>query len=176
MKVKEIESYVRQYAPVSLVLKIKKDSDVLDRIGFDALLDGDMLARSTTLGQLNLFMENWLPDAKPRWVRDGRVLSDSLSMSDLCSDKDLHPNRTGEYFDHQVELLRSKVTSAITFNDIDSIYEFTIKLCKQFRDHQDAISVVETLQQDGFFDRFFTEAQRESVRRLCQAKESMEKE
>ena len=176
MKAKEIESYVRQYAPVSLVLEIKKGSDVINPQGFDALLDGDRLALSTTLGQLNLFMENWLPDAKPRWVRDGRVLSDSLSMSDISSDKDLHPNRTGESFDHQIELLRSKVNSATTFNDIDSIYRIAIKLCKKCRDHQDRMAIFETLQHDRFFDRFFTEAQRESVRRLCQAKESMEKE
>jgi hypothetical protein len=176
MKAKEIENYVRQYAPVSLVLEINKGSDVLNPVGFDALLDGDSLALSTTLGQISRFIESESPNAKPKWIRDGRVLSDSLNMADLISDKDLHPNRTGGSFDHQIELLCSKVTSATTFNDIDSIYKLTIKLCKQFRGHQDVMSVVDILQQDGFFDGSFTETQRESVKRLCQGMESREKE
>lgn len=171
MKAKEIESYVRQYAPVSLVLEINIGSDVLNSSEFDALLDGDSLALSTTLGQINLIIESEAPNAKPKWVRDGRVLSDSLSMADLSGDKDLHPNRTGESFDHQIELLRSKVNSATTFNDIDSIYKIAIKLFKQFRNHHDVMSVVDSLQQDGFFDRSFTEAQRESVRRIWQGKD-----
>ena len=167
MKVKEIESYVRQYAPVSLVLKIKKDSDVLDRIGFDVLLDGDNLALSTTLAEINRFLEGELPQAEPKWIRDGKVLSDSLSMADLHRNKDLHPNRTGELFHHQIELLRSKVDSATTFNDIDSIYEIAKRLCRQYRDHRDVMVVLETLQQDGFFDRSFTEAQRRRLSALC---------
>lgn len=173
MKAKEIENYVRQYAPVSLVLEINKGSDVLNPVGFDALLDGDSLALSTTLGQISRFIESESPNAKPKWIRDGRVLSDSLSMADLISDKDLHPNRTGGSFDHQIELLRSKVTSATTFDDIDSIYKIAIKLCKQRRDHQDRMAIVETLQHDGFFDRFFTVTQKASVSVLCSAEDKI---
>jgi len=173
VKAKEIESYVRQYAPVSLVLEINIGSDVLNSSEFDALLDGDSLALSTTLGQINRFIKSKSPHAKPKWIRDGRVLGDSLSMADLISGNDLHPNRTGESFDHQIALLRSKVTAATTFDDIDSIYKMAIKLCKQCRNCQGRMAIVETLQHDGFFDRFFTETQKASVSVLCSVEDKI---
>ena len=57
-----------------------KDLDVLNPLGFDALLDCGRLALWTTLEQINRFIKGQLLNAKPKWVRDGRVLSDSLSI------------------------------------------------------------------------------------------------
>jgi len=168
MRAKEIESYVRQYAPVSLVLEISKGADVLNPEGFDAFLDGESLALSTTLGQINRFIESEAPDAKPKWIRDGRVLSDSLSMADLISDKDLHPNRTGESFEHQIELLRVRVVSAASYHDVDVVYQFAYALAKRFTESQQLIAIYEVLQHDSFFTKAFNDVQRMKIHQLCE--------
>ena len=167
MKAKEIESYVRQYAPVSLVLEINIGSDVLNSSEFDALLDGGSLASSTTLGQINLVIESKAPNAKPKWIRDGRVLSDSLSMADLISDKDLHPNRTGKSFDHQIELLRDRVVSAESYHDVDEVYQLAYALAKRFTESQQLIAIYEVLQHDSFFIRSFNDVQRMKIHQVC---------
>ena len=162
MRVKELEVLVRRYAPVSLFLE-GEGSDSIEVSNVESLMDGADLSDVTTLQQINELIKSQVPQSYPKWMRDGRVLNDCLSMSQLGDAVDVHPNRSKLAFQHQLELLRGRIDGWVTFEDVDEIYTLSLRLLKKNSEQSDMNAIFALLNEQDFWAKQFTERQKESL-------------
>jgi len=162
VKVKEFEVLVRRYAPVSLVLQ-GEDWDSVEVSNAESLMDGVSLSVATTLKQINELIKSHAPGSQPKWIRDGRVVNDCLSMLQLGNAEDVHPNRSKLAFQHQLELLQGRIDGWVTFEDIDDIYTLSLSLLKKMSEQSEIDAVFTLLNKHDFWAKQFTERQKESL-------------
>ena len=155
----DIEKLVRRYAPVSLVVPTAVRNQEI--AGAQDLLGvSEMSLKNVYLGQISSLIRVQFPELSPRWIIEGKVLSEALTLKDLSASKYIHPNRKGSAFSHQVSLLKTNVASAERFEDIDSAYTRATHLCKSATSPTEIASIFEALNVNEFWVKALNDSQR----------------
>ena len=160
-----IERLVRRYAPVSLVVpaiyRNKEISGAKDLLGVS-----ELLLKTVSLGQILDLVRGQFSELSPRWIIEGKILSEALTLEDLSGSKYIHPNRSGRAFSHQVNLLKTNAASAESFEDIDSVYSRAIHLCKSVDNPTEMVSIFDALTENEFWDKALNDSQRQRLKKL----------
>lgn len=167
MKPKEIEALVRQFASISLAIdtvpQLHTQVDLSDLLNSNGFLDPN-----TTLETLNQAIRSSNSFSNPRWLRDGRIINNSLTLGELRKRDDIHPNRLGDPFNHQLELLRSRIEKSIGFQEVDDIFTDARKLIKQAESLSQSQSVMTVLEGNNFWSVSFRDEHRSAIKNLLE--------
>lgn len=168
MTCNDIEKLVRRYAAVSLVVPLALRNQEI--VGTQDLLGvSEPLLKSVALGQILSLIRVQFPEMSPRWIIGGKVLSEELTLEDLSGSKYIHPNRGGHAFSHQVNLLKTQVANAESFEEIDRVYTTAMHLFKLADGPTEKAAIFGTLTENDFWDNALNNAQRKRLKRLFAA-------